>query len=101
MDEGQTVWKGHAFITNEGKPWHWIQDGVLTGMSENGTPLVRIDGYGGIRFEPITDEWHADRRDALRAALAMLNERCAKFDAELAEMRAKIVAQLEVVEVQA
>lgn len=101
MDEGQSVWKAHAFITTEGKPWHWIQDGVLTGMCENGVPLVKIDGYGGIRFEPKTDEWHTDRREALTAALAMLNERAAAFEAALADQRAKIAAQLEVVEVQA
>lgn len=96
MDQGQTVYKGLAFVSTTCEPLHYVQQATVTGIEADGVQLVRVPGVS-TRLEPI-DGWRTDGREALLDALAQLDVVAAEFSAKLATEQAKIrqrIAELE------
>lgn len=98
MDPGTPVYRGHAFLSTAGEPVHYIEEGRMTGLEQDGKPLVRIERYDGLRLEPVGDAWHADGRRALIDARRKLDKIEQEFMERMASARAAVAERIEILD---
>lgn len=93
MDKGQSVFRGHGFISATKEPYAYVERAVATEIVSDGVTLVRIDAYSGTRLEPAIG-WHEDEREAWRVALAELDAAADEFFTKLHSKRMEIAAKV-------
>lgn len=83
MEQGTKVYKAY-FTDFDDRVSHWIMAGVVSGLVQDGVPLVQYAGT----FQPLTDQWHATKagaqRDIHRGLIRHIGRMQAKAD-ELAD----------------
>lgn len=84
MDEGTKVYR--AYICEDGAT-HWINEGVITGIVENGVPLVRFHAV----LMPLDAKWHDTRAGAQADVATALARLIGELQARLDDLRGEIL----------